>query len=503
LGIIERQSIRGTFYTYIGTILGFINTGLLFPKLLSSEQIGLASTLVAYSLIFTQIASLGFNNVTMRMFTYFRDYEKEHNGFFSLLLIVGFIGFVLSVIGVFGFYSVIYKNNIDNSPLFLDYYYYLIPLILFTSFFNLFDSYYNSLFNATRGIVLREFIQRVFIFISIILFYLHIVDFHQFIFVYIIALSLPAFIFLCFLLIEKQFYVKPQFDFLTNDLIKSMVGVGLNSIIAGFVGIAILQIDRVMLSSMLGLNDTGVYTISFFFASLITVPSRAITKISSTLIADAWKENNRETIQTIYFKTSINQLLVGILLFIGIWANIHNVFRILSPEYIAGKYVIFFVGLASLLEMAAGGNNIIIAASKYYRYFTLFMIILIIFLIAFNVLFIPKYGITGAAIASVLASLLLHLLRYLFVWKKMKLQPFNYKYIILLLIGIFTYFISTLLPVSEYYIIDIAYRSVIITAVYGGLAYFLHISEDINNRANIYLIFIKQLIFEHKWKRKK
>ena len=46
-----------------------------------------------------------------------------------------------------------------------------------------------------------------------------------------------------------------------------------------------------------------------------------------------------------YAKSTINQLIVGELLFLGIWANIHNIFKILPAEYEAGKYVIFFIGI--------------------------------------------------------------------------------------------------------------------------------------------------------------
>lgn len=41
MGIIIKQSIKGTIFSYIGVVLGFVTVGLLWPKLLNADQIGL------------------------------------------------------------------------------------------------------------------------------------------------------------------------------------------------------------------------------------------------------------------------------------------------------------------------------------------------------------------------------------------------------------------------------------------------------------------------------
>ncbi|MHA1695338.1 MAG: hypothetical protein ACTSUG_08765 [Candidatus Helarchaeota archaeon] len=47
MGIIQKQTIKGTIYTYLGVALGFVNIGLLTPKIFSTDQIGLTNILVA------------------------------------------------------------------------------------------------------------------------------------------------------------------------------------------------------------------------------------------------------------------------------------------------------------------------------------------------------------------------------------------------------------------------------------------------------------------------
>jgi len=70
--------------------------------------------------------------------------------------------------------------------------------------------------------------------------------------------------------------------------------------------------------------------------------------------------------------------VVGMALFVLIWGNINNIMTILPPEFGIGRYVIFFIALAHLLQMIASVSSEIIYSSKYYREFAVLMIILII-----------------------------------------------------------------------------------------------------------------------------
>ena len=59
MGLIARQSIKGSIYTYAGALLGFVNAGLLMPKFFKTEEVGLVNLLIAVTLIFSQLGSFG------------------------------------------------------------------------------------------------------------------------------------------------------------------------------------------------------------------------------------------------------------------------------------------------------------------------------------------------------------------------------------------------------------------------------------------------------------
>lgn len=439
MGEIEKQSIKGTIFTYIGVVIGFINTGLIFPKILLTEQIGLLNILISYSLVIAQVASLGFNNAAIRLFPYFRNSEKENNGFLFISLVTAFIGFIIVLVIFLVIYPLIVNNPNDNSMLLSDYGLFIIPLAFFTLYFNSLDVFNRVLYNSFAGIILKEFMVRVLVLVGIALLYFNIISFEKFVLLYVVIYSLPALVIAAQLIKEGRFNLKPQLKFLNKELISSLVNVSLYGIIGGFAGVAVVNIDKIMINQMLGLDNTGIYSIAFYFGSLIIIPSRPLIKITSAFIADSWKNNDLQTIGSIYKKSVINQTVIGLLLFIGILGNINNIFELLPGEYSKGFYVIIFIGLSFLLDMLVGVSVNIIGSSRYYKMQSYFTLLLILFLFISNLIFIPKYGITGAAFASLLSKLIVNLLRVVFIYFKFNLFPYNLKVIVSFLIAVSTY----------------------------------------------------------------
>jgi len=494
LGIIRTQTIKGTAFTYLGAVIGVITNLFLLAKFFTTEQVGLISVLVAYSLLFAQFASLGFDNVTIRLFPYFRSKSNNHNGFLFLLISTISIGFVLSTLLFFVLKPYMIENIEKTTNLFAQYANFVIPLAFSTLLFNSFDAYSRVLYKSVRGIFLKEFLQRILIVIAILLYILHFLNFNSFIIYYSIALSLPTIILFILIFIDKQLNFKRVKGFVNPELRKSIISVTFYGIIAVFSSSVILSIDRIMIERMLGLSEAGIYSIAFFFGVIISMPSRALAKISSTIVADAWKNNDFNTIRNVYYKSCLNQMIFSVLLFIGIWANIDNVFHILPVNYLAGKFVIFWVCLGSFIDMSTGINSSIIATSKYYRVQSIFMTLFVLIIIVTNYIFIPYYNITGAGMANAISLFLFNLMRWLFLWIKFDFQPFNYKYLIVFFISAIAYFAGYFLPKLDNFIIDIIVRSSLIFVIFSLLIYFSKVSEDINGRVKTYYskIFIKK-----------
>lgn len=482
MGIIKKQSISGTIYSYIGVVLGFITIGILYPRIFNTEEVGLLRVLVSYAVLFSQFAGLGINTVTVKLFPYFRDKDKKHHGYLGLALMVSTAGLILSIAIFLLFKSYILADADVDANLFARYYYYVVPLIIFSLLFNVFDTYYRVLYNAVKGIIYKEVIQRVFILMAIALFYFELIDFETTVVLYCIAIISPTILLFFSLIYNKQLFLKPDLGFIDKKMSREMITVGFYGILASFSGVLVLNIDVIMVERMLGLSQAGIYTITFFFGTLILIPLRTMGKIGSVVIADAWKRDDLATIDDIYKKSSITLSVIGVLLFIGIWGNIDNIFSLIKDEYLPGKMVILYIGIANLFDISVGVSPHIIVNSKYYKYLSYFLIGFAIMLIVTNLMLIPVYGIVGAAIASLISKFIFSVVKWYFLYNKFKIQPFTFKFVYLIIIGLATYYISTLMPAINNFIIDILVRSLLISVVFIVPVYFLKISEDLNQR---------------------
>ncbi|RUT78748.1 lipopolysaccharide biosynthesis protein [Ancylomarina longa] len=480
MGIIRQQTIKGTFVSYLGAILGLVNTGILFPRILGADQIGLINWLVAIVTIAAQFSSFGFNNVTARLFPYFRNENRSHNGYLFLLFWVGMFGFALALISYFVLQPYAVEAYRTESPLYLNYLIYLIPLVFFTLFFNLFDGYNRVMYDAVSGTFFRDIVFKFLVLIIILLFWQHLITFSQFIFFYTIAFCLPTVLLFLLLVYRGQISFSSNLKFVTPKLRKSMISVSLFGILNGLSDKMANQIDRIMIVSFVGLGANGIYATMANFGVLVSMPARSLRKIASTVIAEAWKRNDLKTISQIYTTSGLHQFLLGCLLFIGIWVNIDNVLEIVTSSYMPGKFVILFIGMSHVIQMLSGVSGTILQSSPHYRMQTLFLGIYSLLILITNIIMIPIWGINGAAVATLFSSFCFNFLKYLFLLKKYKFQAFNYKFLLVILIAMIAYLAGYFLPKLHWFVLDIAVRSGLVGAVYLILTYLLKISEDVN-----------------------
>jgi len=498
VGIIEKQSIKGSFYSYIGVAVGFVTAGLLLPNIFTKEENGVIDLLTTWSLVFATLATLGLNNVTIRLFPWFRNKETHHNGFFGILFWVNMAGFLLALLLYFVLRPWIIADSQGRSTLFISYVDYIIPLTAFTTIYLVIDIYYSVLMNAVRGIFLKEFVQRIFILVVILGFVAGCFRFTGFILFYTVALSLPGIIIAVLLMKDGEFLIRPQFGFLNRELSKSLVSVAFYGVTIGFSNILILYMDRIMINSMLGLGETGIYGRVAFYGTLVSIPIRSVSKISAVVVGQHWKDQEHDAINQLYRDTSLHQLIFGLLIFIGIWGNIKNIFHFLPDDYSTGRYVIFFIGIANLFIMTSGISGSIMATSSHYRLLAFFVFLFGVLVFMTNLIFIPLMGITGAALASAISALFYGLMRYVFLWFKYGMQPYTWKHALAVAVAAAAYLPAILIPDlnNENYkilslILDIGVRSLAITIVFIGSTLILNISPDLNRRWKELLVWLR------------
>lgn len=480
MGIIKTQSIQNSFIIYIGIGLGFITTIYLYPNILSPDQYGLTRLLLSLSFVFSQFAHLGMKNTAIRFFPYFEDMDSQHNGFLFITLFIPLVGYALFCLLLYLGQDIVLGYYEGSSALFIEYFWFLLPLVFGVLYFEVLNSYVRARLDSIPGSVISEIFIRLGSILLLVLFLYNWISFKQFMIGFALKYISQPVLLLAYLFQKGELFLKPQFGYLNSNLLKRMGNYGLFVVLGGMTTLVVNNIDIIMLGSLTSLTDTGIYAIAFYVGSIIIVPQRSIGRIANPLVAKYLKDENLDEINKIYKSSSLNQLVAGSLIFIGIWANLDNLMQILPETYASGRWVVILIGLSKLIDMAAGINGSIILNSEYYRFDFVYTLILVIISVVFNYWLIPLYGIIGAALATALSLLINNTIKGIFVWIKLSMQPLSPKLIPLFGLSATILFLSLQIDQIGNLHLDIAIRSLLILLVFTFGVIQLNISDEVN-----------------------
>ncbi len=489
LGIVIKQSSISSVFTYLGTIIGFANTVVLFPAFLSSEQIGLMRVLPSAAFMIMPIAQLGLGRTLVKFAPEVRKHENGLSNFVSLLLVGILGGFVVTSALLLLFKKQVFRVFASNSPLFNDYFYVVICLILVLALYTFFEAYGRIFLKIIFLNIIREILVRLLMSVAVTLYFLKLVSFHEVILGLILIYSLALLCMIVYLIYNKELTINPKPKIPEKHFLNRVASYAGYSILGASGGYVILNIDQVMITSLIGLDANGIYTTAFFFAVMIELSRRAITQITTPLVSEFFEDRKINEIEKIHKQISINQMAIGILFFIGITCNLNNIYDLMpnGDVYRSGTMVVFLIGLSKLIDMAFSNNGEVITMSDHYRFNVISMVVLALLMIGFNYILIPIFGLNGAAMATLSAVFMYNIVKMAFIKIKLGFTPFSQRNIVLLFIGISVFLAAFYIPRLNNPLIDLIMRSLMTSIVYGMLIYFSKVSKEINGIVNAFL----------------
>jgi O-antigen/teichoic acid export membrane protein len=497
MGIVKAQAYKNTIVSYAGMVIAYLNTVLLFPSVFpkSSSEYGFYNLIISVSVLYSLAASMGIPSILAKYFPFYRTDDKLHNGFMHWSAVLSMVGFFAATCLYIIFRPLIVAEYIDESPLFVKYYYWLIPLSLFVVAFNYLEMTGRIIYQTIYSNILQNVVLRLLtsVFLGMIIFKW--INFQQFIMLYIAANGAIS------LLLLVSVAASGKFSYKVNDYRfkgikqREIVRFGLFTLLSSAVYVSLQKIDVLMLTFMAGEAEQGIYSWYFNIAIIITVPAQALSRTTYAIVADSWKSNNLANIADVYYKTSIVQMAIGALLFIGVIVNRENLYALVrNEEFTDPKYFSLFIviGLGFMVDITGGLNTYIISTSHKYRLVTIMVLVASIICIALNSLLIPSYGGMGAALAYLITMSALNFITWLYIKYRFKMQPFGYKHIAVLCISLVSLAVGYYFWRMPNVALDIIIRSGVTTACYGLLTYAFKISPDINEKVDKTLALLKK-----------
>lgn len=478
MGIVLKQSFRNSISFYIGMVIGAINTIIIYPNVFNDnpEYFGLIQILLAYSILISTFTTISIPKIFIR----FYPKIKNKGQLYFLSLITPIIGFLIALLAYIFVKDHIF-NFLNASNLLRENFYYILILVFLIGFYEVLTAISRSFLLSVAPVFVNEVFLKVYSICILILYWYDFFDFEIFLQVYLFGYFLKFLILFCI----QFFNNRLEFTLSLKDLeIKEMFSYGLYVLAGGASILIVTRLDMMMLGALLDLQQVAFYTVAFFIGNAIIVPAKSISAISLPLISKAFEIDDLEKIQTLYSKSSINQLLIGGLFFLCIWLNIDAIFALLPVNFQSGKWVVFYIGLSQLFNMASGVNGEIIINSKFYRYDLYSNLFLVIISFITNYILIQKYGINGAAVATSLSILAFNITRLSIIKMKLNMNPFSIQTIYTITLLLVLYYFLNFLPISSIPLIDIIYRSFVACILFIPLVFFLKISDDINKLIN-------------------
>jgi O-antigen/teichoic acid export membrane protein len=431
--------------------------------------------LLSASNIMMPLMAFGVHNTLIRFYSRCAN-EVEREKFLSFMLIMPLFLIIPITSITYFFYDeiafFILKRNPEVKP-----FLWLIPVIgICMGYFEVYYAWVKVHMQSVFGNFISEVLVRVVI--MLLLFAVHWNWMSKDAFLY----GLVAAYFLQLVAMKSYaMYVKmPVLSFKFPDNTKEIFGYSFFIILSGSVAVLLMDFDKVMIPAYENISSNALYSVAIFIATVIAVPSRAMLQIIYPITAKLMSENKHEELNALYKKSAINLQVFGGLVLLGIFLNIKEIYLLIPPEYSGGILVVFLIGLSKFYDVILGNNNAIILNTKYYKWVLFFGLLLVFLMVVLNMIFIPLYGIVGAALATLISVIVYNTIKLLFVVKKMDLYPFTAKTLHSFTIIIVVFLLFYFWDFSFYPIVSIALKSVLISVVYVFLNYKWIISTEIN-----------------------
>jgi O-antigen/teichoic acid export membrane protein len=143
--------------------------------------------------------------------------------------------------------------------------------------------------------------------------------------------------------------------------------------------------------------------------------------------------------------------------------------------------VFLLIGLARIVEMATGLNNYMVYYSQYYRYSLLSLGVLAVANVCLNIWLIPRLGISGAALATLLSIAAYNAISLGLVWLKFGLFPFTVQTLKALGAAPAAYLLAGLIPTTGYPLADLILHSGAYALMFVAAVLYFRVSEDLSH----------------------
>ncbi|MBT4332879.1 MAG: oligosaccharide flippase family protein [Candidatus Cloacimonetes bacterium] len=454
----------------------------IFTHFLLPQEFAVYTNLMIFFSFASLIYLLGIHQAIFSHFYDVKTVEYQFSLISSIYVILTVFGFALSILIILlrNELSLLVLRSTDYSHLF-----YYIAIILF---FNMLFSISLSLMNImerSRQYAIISALQNVIVLLLIILFSINNKFSVEYYFIFLaIASVIASFVGIIQIIkIVKNFQVpKKEKKYFSSAIVSSMLKFGI-VMIPGTISMLILQAsDRYMLTYLSAntMHDVGIYSAGYRIGMIMHFLVTMISLVYLPYAMKIAKEPQAQSINRSMFKYFV---IFGSLFGSLIIIYSQEIFRyIIDSNYLTSYKIVFAGVISSFLYGIFNIININYYARKKAGNITLAVILGSIINIALNFFLIPKYGIFGAGIASIISYLFIVIFNYFIAAQLYKFRyPVLLIFVGLIILSSATLFNNYLLLNLELFII----KTIVVIGILGTVFLISKKDKQIQKLINI------------------
>lgn len=393
------------------------------------------------------VMPFGLGSVTLRFFPKIKNPENRHHGFFGLLLIGSSIGAFIIGLALYiskSFFIDYYKNSRDFSEYFNE----VIVFAYILSLISVYTVYSSSLLKTTFAVFLTDIFVRLAQLLLVFIYHYGWIGRHALVLSYIGIFLVQLILMLFYLKRLGAVSFRINWAFYKTLNLKEIFFFSMLMMLTAFASLGIKFIDQLLIGHFLNETLLGIYATCVMMSVVMEIPFNSLDRIAQPKIAHAWAIGDVKEVEKIYEMSSRYMFFVGALLFCMLWASLDLIFLFLPPEYNQGRYAFYLMSFTSLLNLLTGVNSSVIMLS--HKYFATSVLLFILIAVSFvaNNLLIEPFGITGAALATLIAIGTFNVLKYIYILIRFRMQPFSRYTLHIFLSALATLMLIWLMPES-------------------------------------------------------
>jgi O-antigen/teichoic acid export membrane protein len=489
MGIVFRQSAKNVIVAVFGVFLGALIIWL-STRYISKQQYGFLLNFSIYAVTLAQILLLGLNNTLVVYVHRYAGDNRKKQALLTMCLVLPLIVAIIFAIVFYLFKEPVLHHFQPDDAVYMRRYYMWLPLftILFIYLIML-EQYLGSQLKVAVSAFMREVVLRLLSIGLIILFIYNIIGFHGLFTGNILIYIVPVLVFLFLSLRTEGFGITFRQGALSRSEYKDIIGFSWYHFLFTVAAILMGSLDMLLLPfyDHNGFRSVAVYRVSVFLISFIQLPLKAMIPASFAVLARAFSDGDMVKARDIFTRSSVNIFIATVFIAVVLCCNIVNIMVIINKGYAEVVPVFIILLVSALINVATGMNDQVLSIANYYKFNFYLSLILMVVLFVLMRTFIPRYGIYGAAWSTTIGIVVFNLAKFLFVWKKVGMQPFARGTALVLVAGAVAfaagYFFPHFFDQSRHmYVrtfVDVIIRSFLIVIVYLGMLLWLKPSKDL------------------------